>query len=466
MWVRNFIKTAEFSALCLVFLMYSNPLYADEIGHTAVEVSNTRETKAADDQAYIEATLIGRYMSNKTFFTDSPYAFVLFDTEYGEDDWKISGGVFGQKGLPHPDFPINHLYVDYFGENSHLRIGKMVAKVGVLDYFSMLDTLNPIRTEFFDDPKVNIKRVPVWMAQADYSPSDELKLSLFLQPYDSKYQDYSGYYVNYALNRFIPQHYHEFFQQNPIGQDVFAPVYYNAISPFISHEIDSKNPSEPLKANKLSLGIGSEYTNENGKFGFLYFNRYSEVPLIRVDQNLLDAAIKYDNGEDISPALNKYLASMDLDPIKSVEGFRYQQAGIYAETTMDSYGIRAEAAFRDKVPLLNTYGTVSSFGFAIDHISDSSTYYALEAQCLHLSEYNKNAMIGMFTTKFEPISFSVFRGHFENRLIGAAVDSMADIALNPSFYIEYDRTDLVFQGIVSANNSESNSVSILLRSSF
>jgi hypothetical protein len=180
----------------------------------------------------------------------------------------------------------------------------------------------------------------------------------------------------------------------------------------------------------------------------------------------LDAAIKYDNGEDIAPALGNYLASLDLDPIKSVEGFRYQQAGIYIETTKDSYGIRAEAAFRDKVPLLNTYGSVGSFGFAIDHITDSSTYYALEAQCLHLSEYNKNAMIGMFTTKFEPISFSVFRGHLENRLIGAAVDSMADIALNPSFYIEYDRTDLVFQGIVSANNSESNSVSILLRSSF
>lgn len=427
---------------------------------------SAEEVEASKDKTYIEATLIGRYMSNKTFFSNSPYGFVLFDTEYGEDNWKISGGVFGEKGLPHPDLPINHLYVDYFGDNTHFRIGKMVAKVGVLDYFSMLDTLNPIRLEFFDDPKVNIKRVPVWMAQADYTPVDELKLSFFIQPYDSKYQDYSGYYVNYALNRFVPQHYHEFFQQNPIGQDIFAPVYYNAISPFVSHEIESKKPSEPFNANNLSLGLGAEYTNDNGKFGFLYFNRYSEIPLIRVDQNLLDAAILYDKGEDVSPALSNYLASMDLDPIKSVQGFRYQQAGVYVETTTDSYGIRAEAAIRDKVPLLNTYGSVGSFGFAIDHLSASSTYYALEAQCLHLSKYNKNAIIGMFTTKYEPVSFSVFRGHFENRLIGAAVDSMADIALNPSFSIEYDRTDLVFQGIVSANNSESNSISILLRSSF
>ncbi|HZF69287.1 DUF1302 family protein [Sulfuricurvum sp.] len=461
-------KKRGLAGLYLALLIFFNPIHADEIGYAAVEVSSVDEAKGAvaDDQTYIEATLIGRYMSNQSFFKNSPYAFVLFDTEYGQDEWKISGGVFGQKGLPHPDFPINHLYVDYFGEDTHLRIGKMVAKVGVLDYFSTLDTLNPIRFEFFDDPKMNIKRVPVWMVQADYSPIDELKFSLFLQPYDSKYQDYSGYYVNYALNRFIPQHYHEFFQQNPIGQDIFAPVYYNAISPFIAHEIDSKTPSQPWSVRNTSFGLGTEYTDARGKFGFLYFNRYSEIPLIRVDQNLLDAAILYDNGGDISPALNEYLASMDLDPIKSVQGFRYQQAGIYSETTMDSYGIRAEAAFRDKVPLLNTYGSISSFGFAIDHISDSSTYYALEAQYLHLSKYNKNAMIGMFTTKFEPISFSVFRGHFENRIIAAAVDNMADVGINPSFSIEYDHTDLVLQGIVSENNSESNSISILLRSTF
>lgn len=459
---RNFINRVLSSIFCLIYLIYCNPLYADEIAHAKVETPDTE----VDDKSYIEATVIGRYMNNQTFFKNSPYAFVLFDTEYGEDEWKISGGVFGQKGLPYPNFPINHLYVDYFGENTHLRIGKMVAKVGVLDYFSTLDTLNPIRLEFFDDPKMNIKRIPVWMAQVDYSPIDELKLSFFIQPYDSKYQDYSGYYVNYALNRFIPQHYHEFFEQNPIGQDIFAPVYYNAISPFVAHEIYRKTPSEMWNVHNTSFGIGTEYTDDRGKFGFLYFNRYSEIPLIRVDQNLLDAAILYDNGKDVSPALSEYIASMDLDPIKSVQGFRYQQAGIYAETTMDSYGIRAEAAFRDKVPLLNSYGSVSSFGFAVDHVSDSSTYYALEAQYLHLGQYNKNAMIGMFTTKFEPISFSVFRSHFENRLITAAVDNMADIAVNPSFSIEYERMDLVLQGIVSGNNSESNSISILLRSTF
>jgi len=448
-----FLQKLSLLLLVSSSLFYSHPLYAED-------TNTSLETKE-----FIEATLIGRYMSNQTFFSNSPYAFVLFDTEYGEDEWKISGGVYGQKGLPHPDLPINHLYVDYFGENVHVKIGKMVAKVGVLDYFSMLDTLNPIRFEFFDDPKMTIKRIPVWMGQADISPTDNLKISFFVQPYDSKYQDYSGFYVNYVLNQFIPQHYQEFFQQDPIGQEIFSPIYTNAISPFLSHDIESKKPSTSLNAKNSTLGFGTEYTGESGKIGFLYFNRYSEVPLIRVDQNLLDAALKYEDGQSAAQDLTNYIASMDLDPIKQVQGFRYQQVGIYGETTMNSYGIRGEVSFRDKVPLLNHYGSIASFGVAVDHVGPS-VYYSLETQYLHLSKYNKNAMIAMLTTKFEPLRWSSFRGHFENRLIAAQVDTMADVSLNPSFILEYDRTDLVIQGIVSENNSNTNTVSILLRSTF
>lgn len=430
-----------------------------------LEIEMVPDSKEDPDKAIIEATLLGRYMSNQSFFKNSPYAFVLFDTEYENDAWKISGGVFGENGEDHPDFPINHLYVDYFGEDSHFRIGKSVAKVGVLDHFSLLDTLNPIRLKFFDDQKINIKRVPLWMAQADFSPIEELKLSFFVQPYDNKYQDYTGYYVNYALNQFIPQHYQELFAQEPLGQEIFVPVYNNAISPFIANDIESKKSSESWKLGTTAFGFGSEYTNENGKFGFLYFNRYSEIPMITVDQNLLDAAIAYDNGESPASDLTDYIASLDLDPIKSVRGFRYQQAGIYAETTTDEYGIRGEVAFRDKIPLLNTYGSVASVGFAIDHLAPS-LYYAFEAQYLYLDEYHENAMIAMLTTKFDPFSFAWFRAHFENRVITTASSYTTDIAINPSFYIEYDRTELVLQGIVSQDNSEANTISILLRSSF
>lgn len=427
-------------------------------------MDEVKETKT-ESKEFIEATLIGRTMSNKTFFSNSPYAFVLFDTEYGDDTWKISGGVYGQKGLPHPDLPINHLYVDYFGDNVHVKVGKMVSKIGVLDYLSMVDTLNPIRYEFFDDPKMTIKKIPLWMGQVDIFLTDEMKISLFVQPYDNKYQDYTGFYTNYVINQFVPQHYQEFFNQDPIGQEIFSPLYTNAISPFLSHDIESKRPSRSLKAQNSSLGFVSEYTNDYGKMGILYFNRYSEVPLIRVDQNLLNAALKYENGQSSAPDLTNYIASLDLDPIKSVEGFRYQQAGIYGETTTDSYGIRGEVAYRDKVPLLNNYGSITSLGLAIDHLTPS-VYYSLETQYIHLSQYNKDAMIAMMTTKFEPIRWSLFRGHFENRLIAAHVDTMNDISINPSFTLEYDRTDLVIQGIVSEHNSATNTLSILIRSVF
>jgi hypothetical protein len=414
---------------------------------------------------YIDLTLIGRYMSNETYFTQSPYAFALFDTEYNFENWKIATGVYGQKDEPAPDLPINHLSAEYFGEKYHFKIGKIVEKIGVLDYFSVLDTLNPVRLDFFDDSNINIKRVPLWMAHLDYYPADTLKLSFYAQPFDGEHQDYTGHYVNYVLGEFVPQHYDELLNQESLGTQVFSPLYYNAISPFLAADIESKLPSSSMKPENTSVGFCAEYSDESKKIGFVYFNRYTEIPLIRVDENLLNAAIHYENQESVSEDFIDYLASADLDPIKSVEAFRYNQLGVYGETTVGNYGVRAEAGYRDKIPLLNNYGSVSSFGLAVDHFT-SSVYYALETQYIHLGHYNKDSFISMFTTKFEPTVFYSLRGHFENRLIGAVVDTTKDAAINPSYTIEYGQSSLIFQGIASNKNSETNTVSILLRSVF
>lgn len=447
-----------------------NYLFEEDANARAKAVQKEREkfesaSAESNNTDYIDLTLLGRYVSNETFFTQSPYAFVLFDTEYHFDTWKIAAGVYGRKTEANTEPPINHLYAEYFGDTFHFKIGKMVEKIGVLDYFSVLDTLNPVRLDFFDDPNINIKRVPLWMLHVDYYPVDALKLALYVQPFDSTHQDYTGHYVQYVLNEFIPQHYEEVFQQESLGEEIFSPLYTNAISPFISQDIESKQPSSVMKLENTSVGFCAEYSDESKKMGFVYFNRYAEIPLIQVDENLLNAAIHYENGEDVSEDFIDYLASGDYDPIKSVQAFRYNQLGVYAETTAGTYGLRAEAGHRDKVPLLNNYGSVSSLGLAVDHV-ESSIYYALETQYIHLSRYNKESFIAMFTTKFEPTIFYSMRGYFENRLIGAFVDTANDAAINPSYTIEYDQTSLIFQGIASKQNSEANSLSILLRSVF
>lgn len=453
----------------LTLLLFTFFLYAQEDNLSVSDSNQTddinQSISPSKEPTLIEATALGRYMNNNNFFTNSPYGFLLFETNYAQEEWSFAGGVFAQKGLPYPDIPLNHLYVDYYDEDFHFRIGKTFAKIGVLDHFSMLDTLNPIRLEFFDDPKMTIKRIPLWMIQTDIEPYQDLKLSFFVQPYDSEHQDYTGFYVNYMLDRFVPQHYPEFFAQDPIGQTIFAPLYYNAISPFIAHDIESKKSSGRWRGSNTSLGFVAEKTDENQKIGFVYFNRYSEVPLIRVDQNLVNAALTYENGGNAVYDLSEYLASLDLDPIKSVQGFRYNQVGIYAETTLDSYGIRAEASYRDKIPLINSYGTLTSLGFSVDHL-DEGIYNAFETQWIHLDEYNANAYIAMLTTKFEPFFYSSFKAHFENRLIGAHVDFATDVAFNPGFVLEYNDTILSLQGMISRHNNETNGISLSVRTVF
>jgi hypothetical protein len=459
---RNFSQKQPVSAV--------NYLFEEEANARAKNAQKEREkfensSAESNSTDYIDLTLLGRYVSNETFFTQSPYAFVLFDTEYHFERWKIAAGVYGRKTEANTEPPINHLYAEYFGDTFHFKIGKMVEKIGVMDYFSLLDTLNPVRLDFFDDPNINIKRVPLWMLHVDYYPLDTLKLALYIQPFDSVHQDYTGHYVAYVLNEFIPQHYEEVFQQESLGQEIFSPLYTNAISPFLSQDIESKQPSSAMKLENTSVGFCAEYSDESKKMGFVYFNRYTEIPLIQVDENLLNVAIHYENGESVSEDFIDYLASGDYNPIKSVQAFRYNQLGVYAETTAGAYGLRAEAGHRDKVPLLNNYGSVSSLGLAVDHI-ESSIYYALETQYIHLSRYNKESVIAMFTTRLEPTVLYSLRGYFENRLIGAFIDTANDAAINPSYTIEYDQTSLIFQGIASKKNSETNSISILLRSVF
>ena len=430
------------------------------------EVPLELQAEEVEKPQHIDLTLLGRAMSNKTFFTHSPYLFALFESDYTVGNWKLSGGVFAQSDLPNETSPLNHLYLDYFGDRFHLKIGKMVDKIGVLDYFSTLNTFNPIRPEFFDDSNMNIKNIPLWMMHADYYLEDFFKLSLYLQPFDASHEDYSGYYVNYMLNQFIPKHYSSFFNSQPLGKNIFSPVYSNYVSPFLAEDINSKRPvSNMADINKFSIGVGAEYSDDTKKVGFVYFNRYTEIPLIQVNQNLVDAAIAYENHQSTFPSLGSYITSLNYDPITGTQGFRYQQIGLYEETKAGSFGLRGELAYRDNIPLLNNFGSVASAGFAIDR-NTPFAYYALETQYLNVNRYNMNLLMSMFTTRFIPSSLWMFQWHFENRVIAERMPISEDIAINPRLVFNYGDTDLIIEGMAAKNNTEANSFSFLIRSSF
>jgi hypothetical protein len=341
----------------------------------------------------------------------------------------------------------------------------MVQKVGVLDYFSFLDIINPSRSEFFYDSQRTIKKIPLWMSSIDYFVNDEITLSAFVQPYDTKHASYTNVYVNYMLNQFIPEYYKNIFTQEPLGSEVFYPVYKNALVPYLSEDIHNKSSGSKIYLDKLSFGLISEYSNDVLKLGATYFNRYSEIPMIRVDQNLLDAAKAYDRGENPSEELVNYVESGDYDPIKSVDEFRYQQYGLYGESTYKSFGLRAELAYRDKIPLFNNYSALYSAGFAVDKLS-KYVYNVVETQYFYLQRYQKSAYISMLRSRFKRSTFYKFSGYFENSLIASKIDTLEEYSLAPRYVLSYKSFDLALEGLFSKNNKKTDTLSILLRGRF
>jgi len=418
-----------------------------------------------NEEQSIDATMIGRYLSNKDVYKHSPYFFALFESGYETESLSINGGLAFESRNKNEELLINTLELKKFGDNYTFKIGKMVQKVGVLDYFSFLDILNPSRAEFFYDTQLNIKKVPLWMSSLDYFVNDEVKLTAFIQPYDTKHASYGGVYVNYMLNQFIPEYYKDVFTQEPLGREVFYPVYTNSLVPYLTQDIEDKSADSKIYLDKLSFGFLSEYSDETKKIGLLYFNKYSEIPLIRVDQNLLDAAIAYDNGENPSEELVHYLQSGDYEPVKSVEEFRYQQVGLYGETTYKSFGLRGELAYRDKIPLFNNYSGLASVGFAVDRLSEM-VYNAVETQYFYLQRYHKSAYISMLRSRFKRSTFYKFSGYFENSLIASKIDTKEEYSIAPRYVISYKEFDLAFEGLLSKNNQKTNTFSLLLRGRF
>lgn len=430
-----------------------------------LNIDEMDELEEKSDTPSIDATLIGRYVSNKNTYKHSPYFFALFESEYRGEHFTISGGLAYQSKEKNEELLINSLELQYFGENYIFKIGKMVQKVGVLDYFSLLDTLNPSRAEFFYDTQLSIKKLPLWMSSVDYYVNDNVKLTAFVQPFDSKHASYRGVYVDYILRQFIPEYFNDIFSQEPLGTEVFAPVYNDTLVPYLSEDVNAKSGASKIHLDKLSFGFISEYSDANKKIGVLYFNKYSEIPLIRVDQNLLDAAMIYENGGTPSNELVNYLESGDYDPIKSVEDFRYQQYGLYGETSYKTYGFRAELGYRDKVPLFNNYSSLASVGFAVDKLSEN-VYNTLETQYLYLERYHKSAYISMLRTRFKRSIFSYFSGYFENSIIATKIDTQEEYSLAPRYVISYKSFDVALEGLLSQNNKRTNTFSLLLRGQF
>ena len=86
----------------------------------------------------ITATIYANTYTDETFLENSGLALVGFTKSYGATDLKLEVGIENQQAI------LNSFSYTYYDDRFEIQLGKFVSKVGVLDFFSMLDaSFNP-----------------------------------------------------------------------------------------------------------------------------------------------------------------------------------------------------------------------------------------------------------------------------------------------------------------------------------
>jgi len=422
------------------------------------------------DKLSLQESFLLRYFSNNEEYENSPYTLALLEGKYSEENYEIDIGAMIFKDSNETGAELNQVSLHYFSDDFEFSIGKYVQTLGVLDYLSSTNLLNPTRVEFFDDDNINIRRIPLLMAGLRYYPNEDWKLEAIVQAFDADHQDFSSVYLNFALDTLMPSYLESLTASNSninkINQEIFLPVYKDSISPALNAHIQDQYKSESsLAADKAGLFVIAEYSAEAVSIGGVWINRYTEIPYIEVNQDFLNGLEAFQADPTNVNGFKEYLDSNDLDPIKDVEGFRYNQYNAYAEGTISSFGIRAEATYRDKVPAINEYSSLQSFGLGIDN-KFGVMYNSLEFQYLKLDALSEEVYASVLASKFDAIHYKGTDISFEHYLLYGRYQGITEVTSFPSIILSYSNFDIIFQYLTSKEQSQMNTFSMILKAVF
>ncbi|HIC44698.1 MAG TPA: hypothetical protein EYO73_10605 [Sulfurimonas sp.] len=446
--------------ILLVLVLFPSCTYADEFS----------EESSFLDELIIQESFLFRYLSEKNEYDNSTYIMALLEVKYSEENYEIDVGAMLYKDSNETGAELNQVSLHYFADDFEFSIGKYVQTLGALDYLSSTNLLNPTRSEFFDDENINIRRVPLLMAGLRYYPNEEWKLETIVQAFDADHQDLSSAYLNFALDTLMPSYLESLTTSNSsldqINNEIFLPVYKNSISSALNSHIKDQYESESiLAADKAGLFVVAEYSADAVSIGGVWINRYTEIPYIEVNQDLLDGLEALQSDPTDFGVFEDYINSNDLDPISKVQGYRYNQYNLYAEGTIFSFGIRAEASYRDKIPAINEYSTLHSFGLGIDH-KLGSMYNSIEVQYLDVDALSQEIYASVWASKFDAIHYKGTDIYFDHYLLYGSYEGITEITSFPSVPLSYNNYDIIFQYLNSKEQSQMNTFSMLLKAFF
>jgi hypothetical protein len=392
----------------------------------------------------LSGALFHRSLEDQTIFNNSTLG--LIEASYAADSLDFQAGIVYENNLDR-EVRINSLSVKSYHDNQErnkhfdYQIGKFVTKVGVLDYLSLLNNYNIPRVQYYDEANPNVRYAPAWMGRLDIYPNPKATASLILQPFDAEYAALWGRGQQFGLNAVVPYLLTNTGDEdlNLIGNVILVPVYENGAKSALNRYLDSKTEELDSDLYNSSMGVSYLINQHNNTYGVSFINGVSKAPLIKIDQNLL-TAIRLLTGDDKQAYLDDFVLQANNEPIKSIEYFRYNQLGLFYETSLDQFGLRGEISYQDKFPLLNELSNLTTFGLGLDH--QGWVYNNFEVQYFQFNERDVAAYYGIWSLHFDPVNVGSVKVQLKNTLAYGNFENTTITTTLPSLTFSYQKLDV------------------------
>jgi hypothetical protein len=418
------------------------------------------------DSLELQETFVLKSMSNDTY-QNSPYLHALFESKKFSDNGEVDFGISIEKSYNDTYLTLNQASYFYYSNLFEFKIGKYVDTLGTLDYLSTVNIINPTNIEFFDDKNINIRKIPLLMSELIFYPNNKWKIQTIIQPFDTTHQDFTNTYVNIILNTVLPNYLRsEIKSSDGTTEDIYIPLYDNYVSPVLAKHIqDNYSQTTDFSLDKLGGFFVAEYLAQNATYGFVWMNRFSEISLVKINQDIVEILENLEDDESASEALKDYIASDENSLVVNVDQYRYNQASLYFESAVDRLGIRSEISYRDKIPILNQYSSMLTSSIGLDYKIEKF-FNTLELQWIRIVEERNNIYTGVYALRSDAFNLRNVKLFFENYLLFGYNNTTLELSVYPKIRFEYNKYTLGVEYLASKENPDLNNFSVVARVSF
>ncbi|WP_321324891.1 hypothetical protein [Thiomicrorhabdus sp.] len=404
----------------------------------------------------ITGTVIGQGFTDQALLKNSVYGLLELKKTLNDTELEIGLAFDSIDNQP----KINTLSYTHYFDDYEIKIGKFVSKIGVLDFFSCIDVLNTTRIQYYDEENINLRQRPSLLGQFNYFLDENSTLNFIVAPYDDNRRDYVNQSIGLSLNIGVP--YYLLNSGNStidlIAKPILLPVYNQGAKQAVSKYIDNKLPKNHIELDTTTFAMNYTTYQNQSTFGAVYINGYSNIPIIKLDPDLI-AAVENLNDEDAVNYIDTYLQKDENEPIKSIQYNRYNQIAVYTETAIQSYGLRAELSYRDQFPIINDVTEQLSLGLGIDHKGE--IYNNLELQYFYLPNKSIKAYYAIWQMRFDSFYIGKWKTQIENTSSLATYENNQLYGMLPSINFNYKNLNISLKYLMHSKQELVENTAIL-----